>query len=97
MIILPGMEITWESIGSMSECPKCGGSDIAMILYGLPSQELSVAPPNKLIKLCPIDFPGIKPKLLVSEGDSVKRGEPLYFDKKNLMQILYQVKQPHHD
>jgi len=24
----------------MSECPKCGGTDIAMILYGLPSDEL---------------------------------------------------------
>ena len=22
----------------MSECPKCGGADIAMILYGLPSE-----------------------------------------------------------
>ena len=22
----------------MSECPKCGGTDIAMILYGLPSE-----------------------------------------------------------
>ena len=24
----------------MTECPKCGGTDIAMILYGLPSDEL---------------------------------------------------------
>ena len=24
----------------MKECPKCGGTDIAMILYGLPSNEL---------------------------------------------------------
>ena len=24
----------------MKECPKCGGTDIAMILYGLPSDEL---------------------------------------------------------
>jgi len=24
----------------MTECPKCGGVDIAMILYGLPSDEL---------------------------------------------------------
>ena len=24
----------------MTECPKCGGTDIAMILYGLPSPEL---------------------------------------------------------
>jgi hypothetical protein len=24
----------------MTQCPKCGGVDIAMILYGLPSDEL---------------------------------------------------------
>ena len=24
----------------MTECPVCGGTDIAMILYGLPSDEL---------------------------------------------------------
>ena len=24
----------------MTQCPKCGGIDIAMILYGLPSDEL---------------------------------------------------------
>ena len=26
----------------MSECPKCGGTDIAMILYGLPSDSESL-------------------------------------------------------
>jgi Na+-transporting NADH:ubiquinone oxidoreductase subunit A len=29
----------------------------------------------------PIDFPGLTPKLLVSEGDSVKAGTPLFCDK----------------
>ena len=28
------------SESTMAECPKCGGVDIAMILYGLPSDEL---------------------------------------------------------
>lgn len=40
MIILHGMEIIWESIGSMSECPKYEGTDIMIILYGLSSDEL---------------------------------------------------------
>lgn len=39
-IILLGMEIIWENIGNMNECPKCGGTDLAIILYGLPSDEL---------------------------------------------------------
>ena len=40
MIILLGMGITWVSTGNMGECPKCGGTDMAIILYGLPSEEL---------------------------------------------------------
>ena len=40
MIILLGMGITWENTGNMGECPKCGGTDMAIILYGLPSEEL---------------------------------------------------------
>ena len=35
----------------MSECPKCGGTDIAMILYGLPqmSKDLEKKVKNKKI------------------------------------------------
>ena len=40
MIILLGMEITWENTGNMGECPKCGGTDMAIILYGFSSEEL---------------------------------------------------------
>jgi hypothetical protein len=40
VIILLGMEITWENTGNMGECPKCGGTDMSIILYGLPSEEL---------------------------------------------------------
>ncbi len=31
----------------------------------------------------PIDFPGLTPKLSVKEGDKVKAGSPVYFDKRN--------------
>jgi|TARA_B110000438_G_C15235971_1_gene403499 rubredoxin len=63
VIILPGMEITWESIGSMSECPKCGGTDIAMILWGLPqmSEDLEKK---------------VKDKKIVFGGCCVSRGDP---------------------
>lgn len=47
-----------------------------------PSEALDTVRPSKYIKLHPGNFLGIKPKLLVSEGDSVKQGQPIYFDKK---------------
>jgi hypothetical protein len=62
VIILPGMEITWESIGSMSECPKCGGTDIAMILWGLPNMSEDL---EKKVKDKKIVFGGC----CVSSGD----------------------------
>ena len=47
-----------------------------------PSEHLEVINSSKYIKLHPCDFLGIKPKLLISEGESVKQGQPIYFDKK---------------
>ncbi len=40
----------------------------------------SLAAPQQL-KIEPLNFPGIKAKLLVKEGDVVKLGSPLFFDK----------------
>jgi len=39
VIILVGMEIIYKNTGDvkMTECPRCGGTDIAMILWGLPN------------------------------------------------------------
>ena len=51
-------------------------------LDNAPSTTLDTVKPSKYIKLHPKNFLGIKPKLLVSEGDSVKQGQPIYFDKK---------------
>jgi Na+-transporting NADH:ubiquinone oxidoreductase subunit A len=36
---------------------------------------------SKLYTLRPTDFAGITPKLILNEGDSVKRGEVVFFDK----------------
>ena len=63
MIILPGMGITWENIGNMNECPKCGGTDMAIILYGLPSEEL-------------LDSKKVKEKKIVLGGCCVSRDNP---------------------
>ena len=30
-----------------------------------------------------VDFPGLKPTMLVEVGDTVKKGQPLFEDKKN--------------
>ncbi len=57
---------------------------------------LQGTPPSKLIEgsgsdtyaVSPPDFDGVVPKLLVREGDEVKAGSPLFFDKAN-EQILF--------
>ena len=58
--------------------------------------QLQGAPLPKLIEACgsdtyavsPGDFEGVVPKLLVREGDSVKAGSPLFFDK-GAEQVLF--------
>ena len=52
-----------------------------------PSQELATVNLGKVIKLQTLDFPGIKPKLLVSKGDIVQKGQPVNFDKKNPIKL----------
>jgi len=55
------------------------GHDIQIV--GAPSKEiLHISNPSK-IAIMPVEFRGVKPKLLVEEGDSVKKGSPLFFDK----------------
>ena len=52
-------------------------------LQNRPIPEVHLLDMPSVIKIHPNNFPGIKPKLLVSEGDTVKKGQPIYFDKKN--------------
>lgn len=37
----------------------------------------------EILTVSPLDFPGIKPKILVKEGDEIKIGTPLFSDKLN--------------
>ena len=48
---------------------------------GLPEQVVRDAPRPQTVALCPPDFEGIKPRLLVNEGDEVQIGTPLFQDK----------------
>lgn len=52
-------------------------------LDGRPAATLADAPQSPLAVLQPLEFTGIKQRLLVREGDTVKRGTPLVEDKRN--------------
>ena len=51
-------------------------------LSGAPSDEVKIVDGSDEAAVYPQEFAGIKPRLLVKEGDSVKQGSPLFIDKK---------------
>ena len=55
------------------------GHDIR--IAGVPSQEVTSVPSSETVAISPKTFRGVKPKLLVNEGDTVQIGSPLFFDK----------------
>lgn len=52
-------------------------------LKGKPERIFHQLPHPEKVAVKPIDFPGLTPKLLVAEGDSVLAGTPLFYDKNN--------------
>ena len=52
-------------------------------IKGSPRQEIGEAAAVKRVALLGSDYPGMKPTMLVKEGDTVKLGQPLFADKKN--------------
>ena len=60
------------------------GHDIQ--LSGVPDNNIANINASKTLAILPMDFLGVKPKLLVEEGDEVKTGSPLFFNK--LMPIV---------
>lgn len=52
-------------------------------ITGGPEQVISVAPEIPTIALLGSDYPSIRPKLLVEQGDQVKLGQPLFQDRKH--------------
>ena len=52
-------------------------------LQGIAEKILQAAPASEVYAVKPPDFHGLTPKMLVKEGDPVKAGTPLFFDKYN--------------
>ena len=50
---------------------------------GMPEQLAYAGPPIQHVALCGLDYPGLKPKLLVAQGDQVGLGQPLFIDKRD--------------
>jgi len=50
-------------------------------MKGIPSDEISSNILPEKVSLSPQQFRGIKPKLIVREGDKIEAGSPLFFDK----------------
>ena len=66
----------------MSKCIKTAkGLDLS--LEGKPEQSIHPGPDIQHVALLGQDYVGLKPRLLVSEGDMVARGQPLFIDKGN--------------
>ncbi|TVQ09012.1 MAG: Na(+)-translocating NADH-quinone reductase subunit A [Bacteroidetes bacterium] len=57
------------------------GLDIPM--QGEAEKILNTSPRSAKYSVCPPDFHGLTPKMLVKEGEKVKAGTPLFFDKYN--------------
>lgn len=57
-------------------------------IAGAPRQEIERGPHVHSVALLGADYPGMKPTLLVEEGERVARGQPVFEDKK-LPGVLY--------
>ena len=51
-------------------------------LAGVPDQTISDTKSTRHVALVGADYVGMKPTMLVAEGDTVKRGQILFTDKK---------------
>lgn len=52
-------------------------------LEGRPEQKIHPGPGLSHVALCGPDYAGLKPRLLVDEGNEVQLGQPLFIDKRN--------------
>ena len=60
-------------------------------IKGSPKQEIGKGNAVKRVALLGSDYPGMKPTMLVKEGDQVKLGQPLFADKK--MRVCISLRQ----
>ena len=52
-------------------------------IYGLPAEEIVDSKKSRSVAILGDDYVGMKPTMLVEEGDQVRLGQPLFEDKKN--------------
>ena len=52
-------------------------------IAGVPKNEIQKGFSPNSVAIHPTDFKGVKPKLIIKEGEEVKIGSPLFFDKMN--------------
>lgn len=52
-------------------------------IEGAPEQRVEPAPSVRQVAIVARDFIGMKPRMLVNDGDEVQRGDPLFEDRKN--------------
>jgi len=52
-------------------------------ISGMPEQTVYPGSPIQHVALSGLDYPGLKPKLLVAQGDTVGLGQPLFIDKRD--------------
>ena len=52
-------------------------------ISGTPEQTAYPGPPIQHVALCGLDYPGLKPKLLIAQGDTVGLGQTLFLDKRD--------------
>ena len=52
-------------------------------ISGVPEQKIYEGPVVKQVAVVGPDYVGMKPTMVVTEGDRVKLGQPLFRDKKN--------------
>ena len=52
-------------------------------ISGIPDKNIAYPAQYSTVAILPNDFRGVKPKLLVSKGDKVNIGSPLFFNKIN--------------
>ena len=52
-------------------------------ILGSPEQHIEAAKPVSKVALLGDDYVGMRPTMLVAEGDRVAKGQPLFEDKKN--------------
>ena len=54
-----------------------------LLISGTPDKDIVEINNFETVAILPTDFKGIKPKLIIKEGEEVKIGSPLFSDKIN--------------